>query len=447
MGTLYISTTGSITNSGCTDTAAALLSGAAATVAGAVVTLDGSPDLSGLVTSGATQSTIFIADASNSNQKIFWVTAVDNVLKTVDVTPSPTGVVSSAWKIGGRFYLGATGSPQNTSIEAALRAGDTAIINDSPSPQAAVIWTFRNAGNNSSGFAKIIGKTGVRPVLNTTNTSSVVVCQTLSWLENVECDQDGASGDAITPGTACVIYNVKVSDAGTGGIATAAGMRVIGCEITGTGANGIGGGGASAIIVGNYIHDLIGNGINPSSAGPTWAIIGNIIARCTGRGINLPGAASSSAGAVLTYGNTIYGCGNSGFEVADADMPITMFNDIFANNGDAAGEANIEWVAGTAELTSIHGYNTIYSPTGVAPINFTPNSQIPASEFITNPLLVIPGGGNFAIAAGSPALNTGFPGVFLGGLTTGTPSQGAVAPALASGSGDVIDQSITIRMS
>lgn len=45
MGTLYIDTGGSATNSGSSDQNAADLSGSAATVAASVVTLDGSPDL------------------------------------------------------------------------------------------------------------------------------------------------------------------------------------------------------------------------------------------------------------------------------------------------------------------------------------------------------------------------------------------------------------------
>jgi hypothetical protein len=152
MGTLYIDTGGSATNSGSSDQNAAELSGSAATVAGSVVSLDGSPDLSGLSTSGANQAAIHINDATNSNRKIFWISAVDNTAKTVTVDVAPTGIVSSAWAIGGRHVL----TP--AAIEGALRAGDTAIFNNSPATRTGTFWTFRAAGTTAAGWAKLKGK-------------------------------------------------------------------------------------------------------------------------------------------------------------------------------------------------------------------------------------------------------------------------------------------------
>jgi len=433
VGTLYIDTGGATTNSGSTDQNAANLSGTNATVAGSVVTLDGSPDLSGLITSGATQSSIYLAQATNTNRKIFWVTAFDNALKTVTVDVAPTGITGSNWTIGGRFHLGATASPANASIEGALRAGDVAIFNNSPAPQAATIWTFRNAGNSTGGFAKITGKAGVRPVLNTTNTSNCVSTNVaLSWIENFEIDQDGASGNGVNLGSSAVgavLFNLKVVDAGSIGINVLnGGHRVIGCSVSGVGAEAVAQtSGIPNVTYGNYLRNGAGtNGITISGSNPLQFIVDNVIAAMVGRGIQV-----TSTGGLLcgVYRNTIYGCGNSGLEVTDAGTPMTVMNNIFMNNGNAAGESNVEWVAGTGERESFHGWGIFNNQSGAdPPINFTLNSQVPASELTSDPLFVNAGAGNFALQAGSSALNAGSPGRFLGSLSTGYSALGAYQP-------------------
>jgi len=74
------------------------LSGAAATVAGAVVSLDGSPDLSGIRLAG---EHLFLANDSNRPDKRYCITAIDNVAKTVTVDGMPNiGGASSGWVIG-----------------------------------------------------------------------------------------------------------------------------------------------------------------------------------------------------------------------------------------------------------------------------------------------------------------------------------------------------------
>lgn len=114
-GTLYVDPGGSATNSGSTDQNAANLTGTAATAVGTTGHARWLAHLSGLVTSGANQSVIHLNQATNANQKIFWITAFDNGAKTVTVDVVPTGITSSAWAIGGRHVL------TNASIEGAVR--------------------------------------------------------------------------------------------------------------------------------------------------------------------------------------------------------------------------------------------------------------------------------------------------------------------------------------
>lgn len=414
MGTLYIDTGGATTNSGSSDNNAADLSGAAATADTTTITLDGSPDLSGVSTSGATQATIALAQATNSNQKIFWITAVDNALKTVTVSVAPTGITSSAWTIGGRMVH----TPAN--YQGGMRAGDEAIYNNSPAFRTSSFITSLVAGTGAAGYVKHRGKTGTRPVFNVTNTASVLTGsggQALQWWENFELDQDGASGAAINGlGPGGIIYNVKISDAGGVGYSMSdTGTSFIAGEITGTGSNGISGSLLCAI-VGNYLHDLTGDGLLLSGNGQSCIVTKNILDSCSDRAINLSGAPTTYSHLAFFDGNTSYGCGNSGFEVADQDCHAILINSIFSENGNAAGEYNVEWVAGAAEYASFHGWNVFYHSGGGGGANLsglTVNAQVASSEFTTDPAFTDAAGGDFAISSTSPAKAAGFPGQFL----------------------------------
>lgn len=411
MGTLYVDTGGNAANSGCTDSASPLLTGTAATVAGSVVSLDGSPDLSGLITSGPTQSSIRLADATNSNQKIFWITAVDNGAKTVTVSVAPTGVTSSAWRIGGQLVYA------SADLEGALRGGDEVVFNNSPaSKSGAAFFTQRAAGATNTGLVKLRGKTGVRPVLTITDTNFVVNGAALGnlALENLEIVQQGASGNVLSGLSNGVVRNVKISDGGGIGVNGIGNGTVLLCEITGVGGDGINTL-TNGSIFWNYIHDISGDGFESattSTAGAIYPVIGNIIESCAGRGLFWSGALGSALGYFPWIAfNTVYGNGNSGLEVTDADFFCCLFNNIFSENGNAAGEYNVELAD---ERGVIHGYNIFHHSGGGGAGNLsglTPGD----GEDTADPLMIEPSAGDFRLRPNSPARWTGAPRPFLGG--------------------------------
>lgn len=415
MGTLYIDTSGSANNSGSSDGALQLSGSAAAFVSGTTVSLlTDNPDLSGLITSGATQSAINIAGATNSNRTIFWITGFDNTagIKTVTLDVAPTGMTANAWVIGGRHVL------TSARVEGALRAGDTAIFNNSPAAAAATIWTFRTAGNSTSGFAKIVGKTGTRPVFNTTNTAVCVTSAVFgSWTENIEVQQNGASGNGITQSSGGIVLNVKVSDAGGAGVVGTQGSKCSRSEITGTSANGYSSANNNGgLVTGNYIHDLTGVGVLGSAASQVMLVEFNVIDTCSDRGIHFSGApaASPTWEGFAVRNNTVYANGNSGLEVTDADAPVNLVNNILSENGNAAGEFNVEWVAGSAEMSGVHDNNCFFSSGGGGSANLS-GLTATATEATTDPLFTNPSGGDFSLGAASPCKATGFPGQILGG--------------------------------
>lgn len=425
-GTIYVDTGGSATNSGSTDQNSANLTGSAATDSTTTITLDGSPDLSGVVTSGANQSSIYLTNSTVANRKIYWITAKDDGADTVtvDTAPSCTAGACGAWAIGGRFVW----TP--ASIEAALRAGDTVIINNSPATRTSAFLTTRTSGSTSAGFITVRGKTGVRPVVNITNTSNVISGsgQNFWWFENLELDQDGASGNVANElGNQWTFRNVKIVDGGGIGISTGYnGLVVLNSEITGVSGDGIRTPtGNNAIISGNYIHDVGGDGIEIAVNDPKVFIENNVIDTVTGRGIYFSATGSTTAATIpsTAIGNTVYNSGDSGLEVADADTLVIVQNNILVENGNAAGEYNAEWAAGAAEYGSSHQYNDFYHSncqgSGTGGPACVSGLTVNATELSSDPLLTNPGSGDFTLQATSPAISAGYPGQLLGATGQG----------------------------
>lgn len=442
-GTIYIDTaangSAAANYSGSTDTTTPTVSGTVATASASDVILDAGTDLSGVITTaGATQSSIYLTGATNTNKAIFWITAVAGSggatpTVTVDTAPTCAANACGVWNIGGRAIL------TNAKQEGALRAGDTVIFNTSPAVQSGTSWTFRLAGDTTTGYAKIKGKSGSRPVLTTngSNNPTISSAVVLSWIENLEIKQTHATlGNGINLTAAgAVVYNVKVSATPAIGISisTATNARVINSEITGAGGDGLTVG-VIGYFSGDYIHDNTGDCFEQSATASGTVLSNDVFDTCGARGIFFSGASPS------TYVNpgiinnvTVYGNGNSGLEVTDADTALVVTNSIFSTNGDAAGEYNAEWSAGTAEMASFHNHNTFYhancqgSNTGgpACVSGLTLNAQVAASELSTDPLLTSPAAGDFSLQALSPAKAAGFPGALLGATGQGYMDFGA----------------------
>jgi len=432
VGTLYVDTGGASTNSGSTDQNSANLSGTAATVSASVVTLDGSPNLSTLVTSGATQSAIYLAQASNSNKKIFWITAFDNSAKTVTVDTAPTGVTSSSWAIGGR----------QTVVDTALsvcRAGDTCMVNNSPASVAGTVATFRANGTAAAGPVKLIGKSGVRPVLRTTTTANCVEFGTTvrGWIENFEIQQAGATGSGINIGSVSnafhTIANVNITDAGSGGGITTGDsttyMVVQDTHVSGSAGAGYKGGNTlPALFYGckfyNNAHGIQGR-TNTISMLAKCIISGN-----SGRGIVKDSASSSFL--LMVIDCTIWKNLDGGIEDANnTNNQIFIRNSIIADNGTAAGEYNIEWVNQSAQLCSPgRSMGNCIAQSGGSAGNTSlytlDTTDITSAPSLTDPDNATESSQNFAPASGSPCRAASVPGLFLGSGTTSYQDIGAV---------------------
>lgn len=412
---IYVDTAGnggSVTNSGSTDTSTPTVSGTGtAAVSGTTVTLSGGPDLSAIPTDGS--ATVFINDATNANQKVFRITAVDNGAKTLTVDTAPTGTITASnWAVGGRHLL-----PSASNLEGALKAGWIVQINTTPAATAGTFLTCRSAGNATDGLIWVRGKTGVRPVLNTTNTSNCITGNSQAgWkISNLELDQDGASGAAIVMYTGWVLENVKVVDAGSEGINQPANAHsiIVNCEVSGCGGRGILGATNIITVIGCYVHDNGSAGMEFNQANPQMAILYNIIESNAGHGIYISTVANSVLQGPTIFGNTIYGNGNSGVEYSDAETFGVLMNNIISENGNAAGEHNVECASSSGDRHGWHGYNVFFHSGGGGASNLS-GLTAGSSELTTDPQMTNPAAGDFTIPTGSPAKAAGWPGASLG---------------------------------
>lgn len=406
MANIWVDTGGSSTNSGSRDTNVAAFSGTAATVATTTVTLDGSPNLSTVVTSGANQDCIYLDDATNTNQKRFWITAFDNTLKTVTVSVAPTGITSSDWTIGGRVLMaGITGG------EAFLRAGDTVNVNNSAAAANGPIFTARTNGDTTSGYVTIKGTSGL-PTLTSNNTGAVITGNVnFVWIEGLTLVQQGATGSAIDmTGTSAdnwMIMNNRITDSGGDGINSTSGgtgLRMFFNEISGCGAHGFDASDTIFIALFNWIHDNASSGILMNSSTNVQVLAWNIIESNTDRGIQKTGTATHI---LVMLANTLYGNGNSGFESV-ATCVLSLYNNIFLDNGNAGTEYNIE-LATNAALWVAGNYNDISIAGGSGGGNVL-NYTLGANDITGNPLFTDAPNGDFSLQAGSPAINAGVSG-------------------------------------
>ncbi len=422
MGTIYVDTGGSATNSGSND-GAAIASGTAATLAGVRLTLDGNPNLSGLSTSGPTQSAIFLNQATNANRKVFWITAFDDAANWVDVDTAPTGIVSSAWTIGGQFSL----TDVTPTMEGAVRGGDTVIFNNSPPARASnrSFFTGRIAGSQATGLITIKGKSGLMPSLTfSSGNGNGLSVLSYTLIDNLECRGYGSMGIAIQSGTGCIVRNSKAYSATStqSALLCTGDARIYNCDVEAPLGNGI-----QAVSTDQnvsvedcYIHDCGIDGL-VNVARQYLLAHNNLIVRCVGRGINISETVTvtGNRNRKSIQGNTIYGCGNAGLETADVDVFPLIRNNIIAENGYTAGVANAIIFTGT-----IFGYNSnncFYKASGTNVTGLTLDS----TDITTDPQFVDAASNDFSLQDTSPCIGAGNnPGL----VQAGYRSMGAIQP-------------------
>lgn len=345
---VFNSSTGSDDNSGAGPgdgtVAGSVLTGTNASFSGGTVTLDGSPDLSGVPTDGSAVLRL----VTSTGVQFFKITAVDNGADTVTVTPSPAGTSTGrSWWIGGKRLTLSSASSRllldNGGGDGDWRPGWTVKLESGFTDSFSTLWSTRRAGDNTDGPMRIIG-VGTRAVLTFNASRMMEVRGAKLHFENIEWNNTNASCDY---GVVCVTAeHIRFLNCKFGGTqdvvndmvylqtGSAGAMHVESCEVRDAGRYGIHvvADSPGTKIIGNSIHDNVSSGIlfsssngygdvmfnniwnnggngvlveDPGNVYRVTSIVGNTIDDNAGAGIkyNLNGGVSSYNGVLIANNN------------------------------------------------------------------------------------------------------------------------------------------------
>ncbi len=276
-----------------------------------------------------------------------------------------------------------------------------------------------------------------RPKLSFTGTASTALSFTGGpvFLRNIIVDDSsgsGTNGISVT-GTDDVLYNLTVKNYDSIGITLGSDSACFECEVTGGTVNaleGIKGNSNHSFIIGSYVHDGNGIGIQFSSQGTAQ---NNIVANMAGATSDCYQITAPNNSAPVLQSNTAYNCGRNGinFTTSIATKPIIVDNLLVNNAGFGiafpTANANSPFYDGNAFYNNTSGtrsnMNFLSQSTGTSPY-VTVNDVI-----LTGNPFVSAGTGNFALnataGAGGAVRNGGIPRAWPGASTTGYPDMGA----------------------
>ena len=408
-------------------TSGSALTGSSASTSsnGLTVTLDGSPDLSGVATDGS--HVIYLADTTAGARNFGKITAKDNSAKTVTVSDAfGLSLSGKSWAIGGkRQKIGSTTSAKlfdNNSAAGDAMAGWIIELQSGHSEATNQI-ICRRSGNTTSGPVTVRGQANYTTMPKLTGSSIFrQLNSTYLVIERLHFECTASGGYAIQGSSQYLsVIDCKFTRTSTFTwlqcIAASSGTSIRGCEISyaTTGISGNDG----LNVTNNYIHHNT-TGISTASSYAQY-IAFNILYANSGDGIN-SGQSSNELRSIKIVHNTIDANGGDGIEftasVGDSLINLVVMNNILSNNGGYGlnfSNASMTDTYMQVYRPLISGNNTYNNTSGAYKNNTAVysynNCPWADSDSGANPSYTNASGGNFGVGAGLKA--TGFP---VGGL-------------------------------
>lgn len=347
------------------------LTGTSASYSTTTVTLDGSPDLSGV----ATDSSHVLYLATSTGRRFFKITGTDNTAKTVTVHTAPTGTASGlSWAIGGkRKTIEDTNSRLLFSTD--IMPGWTVNLeDDQPAVTSAVACSV--AGDTTSGYITLQGTGGTRLLTSATNNTSMLsgglsywVVQNLKFTSTaatktssygVNLNADGVLSPVIFK--SCIFGDAtnKLQSGIFRYTATASRHAYfLNCEAAnciGNGLESAGGSSGGISCVNCYIHDNGGRGVQIkfSSQNGTCAFLHCVISNNSSVGIESNNDVSNSS-RLLISNCTIHNNSSDGIKINAAVnfAAALIFNNMITKNGGYG----INYSASAADLQALSDHN------------------------------------------------------------------------------------------
>lgn len=424
------------------------LTGTAASFAASVVTLDGTPDLSGVAADGS--HVLYMV--TSTGVRFFKITAVDNGADTVTVTPAPAGTATGrTWAIGGkRASIGSASSI--LLVDNGGAAGDAMpgwiIEMESGHTETVGSALFgRRPGDTTSGPITLRGTSGAatRPILSFSADDTGIRVDVRWLLEGFEIKSTGTK----TNRHAIFLYddtnatshvkNVKITDFnGTAGnkwqygvSATVGGWMLSNSEIANTTSHcaydpSVGDPYSGNTLLYNYLHDCGGAGYLSAQARAGAIIVGNIFDANGADGVQITRTTAYRDGnGVLIAYNVFYGNTGDGFEdttsgTGDGSHGMKFINNIFANNGGYGINTALSLEQIQGDIVVLWNNNFYSNTSGKYDPSTLATGGISRDESTADPTFTDAANGDFRIGTNLKAL--GFPTTNIGSAASGTRS-------------------------
>lgn len=299
-------------------------SNASTDATGLIVTLGGSPDLSGVATDGT--HVLFLNDSTAGARNFGSIVAADNSAKTVTITTGEAfraSVSGLTWAIGGvRASVNGTTSSKLTSNNSA--SGDAmpgwTIRMLSGHVESGGTINMRRLGTLAGGFVTLEGEpnAATRPVY-TSSANGVTHQQAFQRVRNFDLRKSGSSGNTgVAMSANSVCFGMRFLD--NSGVKFATGVTTnSGCTIEN-----------------NYIQTVTGVGL--SVASECREVRNNVVTGCGTFGIELTSSNSNRPTGVIN--NIVYSNSSDGIRISmtsDAAIALALRienNVIHGNTGD-----------------------------------------------------------------------------------------------------------------
>jgi Right handed beta helix region len=313
---------------------------------GLSVTLDGSPDISGLATDGS--AVLYFADATAGNLNFAKITGANNGTKVVTVANALGTTLTKAWAIGGaRATIAGTNSLKlfsNNSSSGDAMPGWAIEMQSGHTETLSANFILRRAGDLTSGPIILRGKSGAAtiPVITFSNNGAAFTTNAAyQQLRDFEIQNSNATKTASIAITCAALHHVfdgmKIVHATNKfwkGVLAAASetFQLLNSSIKNCASNGVDVTGASARLrIGNcLIKSCGGAGISAATSNQLW-ITDCIIAGNTGDGLTW----TSTIGSLLVRDSTIDANGANGVTISGilaSTTNISIINNSISNN-------------------------------------------------------------------------------------------------------------------
>ena len=366
---------------------AVALSGTAASFSGSVFTLDGSPDLSGVVTDGS--HVIWVQ--TSTGRQFFTINAVDDGADTVTVDDAPAGTASGlTWGLGGKRKT--IDNAQSRTLWTDAKYGWIAELEDNQTITSALTWSAPLLLQSSSDTIRALDQsTGNTAVCNGTSTV---------FLRNLKLTSSGTKGtnsagiyqakfvveNCILGDATNTLYNAVYNSNGTmincevahctndALKLTSSSVALLGCSIHNNTAIGVYSNSSKAVLFCCDIYDNGSYGIR-CRASDTISINSCNIHSNDDDGIALNVVGATGSAISIVNSNVT---GNTGYGVLFPSGQDVLFRGAIANNNFGTGAtANISGRSNDDTILDIVGRNIAVDPqfTDAGNGDFTPNGD------------------------------------------------------------------------